>query len=80
MSGNKIRHANVHGTMTVDQLIQQMDGCAFGAGSVAMACDILEEMQADDVTKFFGLSGAMVPAGMRKIVSDMIREGYIDIL
>ena len=80
MSGNRIKHANVHGTMTVDQLIGQMDGCAFGAGRLARACDILEEMQADDVTKFFGLSGAMVPAGMRKIVSDMIREGYIDIL
>ena len=31
-------------------------------------------------TKFFGLAGAMVPAGMRNIVSDMIRGGEIDIL
>jgi deoxyhypusine synthase len=80
MSENRIRHADIHGTMTVDQLVKQMDGCAFGAGRIGAACDILEEMQAEDVTKFFGLSGAMVPAGMRKIISDMIRDGYIDVL
>jgi deoxyhypusine synthase len=80
MMGNKIRHAEIHGTMTVNELMQQLDGCAFGAGRISRACDILEEMQAEDVTRFFGLSGAMVPAGMRNIVSDMIRDGYIDIL
>ena len=80
MSENRIRHADIHGTMTVDQLVKQMEGCAFGAGRIGAACDILEEMQAEDVTKFFGLSGAMVPAGMRKIVADMIRDGYIDVL
>lgn len=80
MMGNRIKPAEIRGTMTVDQLIGQLDGCAFGAGRIARACDILEEMQADDVTKFFGLSGAMVPAGMRNVVSDMIRDGYIDIL
>jgi len=80
MSDNKIRHAEIHGTMTVNELMLQLDGCAFGAGRIAGACDILEKMQADDVTKFFGLSGAMVPAGMRNMVSDMIRDGYIDVL
>ncbi len=80
MNGNKIRHAEVRGTMTVDGLMRQMEGCAFGAGRIARACDILEKMQAEDVTRFFGLSGAMVPAGMRNVVSDMIRDGYIDVL
>jgi len=80
MSENRIRHASIHGTMTVDQLVRQMGGCAFGAGRIGAACDILEEMQAQDVLKFFGLSGAMVPAGMRNIISGMIRDGYIDVL
>jgi deoxyhypusine synthase len=80
MNNNKIKHAEIHGTMTVDELMRQLEGCAFGAGRISRACDIMEEMQAEDVTRFFGLSGAMVPAGMRKIVSDMIRDGYIDIL
>lgn len=80
MNHDRIRHADIHGTMTVDALVRQMGGCAFGAGRIAAACDVLEEMQAEDVTKFFGLSGAMVPAGMRTLISDMIRDGYIDIL
>ncbi|MCD1295247.1 deoxyhypusine synthase [Methanocella sp. CWC-04] len=80
MYENRIQHANIRGTMTVNDLVKEMNGCAFGAGRLAMACDILEEMQDDGVTKFFGLSGAMVPAGMRNIVSDMIRDGHIDIL
>jgi deoxyhypusine synthase len=78
--GNRIKHADIHGTMTVNHLVMQMDGCAFGAGRLARACDVLEEMQAPDVTRFFGLSGAMVPSGMRHIVSDMIRDGMIDVL
>jgi deoxyhypusine synthase len=66
--------------MTVNELVGQLEGCAFGAGRLARACDIFEEMQAEDVTRFFGLSGAMVPSGMRQVISDMIRDGYIDIL
>jgi len=45
------------------------------------AVDIYREMINDrECTKFFGLAGAMVPAGMRHIVSDMIRDREIDIL
>jgi deoxyhypusine synthase len=34
----------------------------------------------EKTTKFFGLAGAMVPAGMGGIVSDLIRDDHIDIL
>jgi deoxyhypusine synthase len=37
-------------------------------------------MQAEDVTSFFGLAGAMIPAGMRQVVVDMIRRRDIDVL
>ncbi len=80
MTEERIRHAEIRGTMTADALVRQMGACAFGAGRIAAACDVLEEMQAKDVTKFFGLSGAMVPAGMRHLIADMIRDGYIDVL
>ncbi len=80
MTDDRIRHADIRGTMTADALVRQLEGCAFGAGRIAEACSVLAEMQAEDVTKFFGLSGAMVPAGMRHLVADMIRDGYIDIL
>ena len=50
-------------------------------GSLARAADIWEQMLRDkETTKFFGLAGAMVPAGMGGIVSDLIKDGHIDIL
>jgi len=67
--------------MTVSELVDSFSGCAFGAGRIYEAVDIYREMINDgECTKFFGLAGAMVPAGMRQIVSDMIRDEEIDIL
>ncbi len=76
-----IRHVKITRDMTVKQLVNSFSGAAFGAGRLSEAVDIYREMVSDnECTKFFGLAGAMVPAGMRQIVSDMIRDGDIDIL
>jgi deoxyhypusine synthase len=76
-----IKHAKIGRDMTVSELVEAFSGCAFGAGRLFEAVDIYREMVKDrECTKFFGLAGAMVPAGMRQIVSDMIRDGEIDIL
>lgn len=76
-----IKHAKIEHDMTVSELVEAFSGCAFGAGRLFEAVDIYREMVADsECTKFFGLAGAMVPAGMRQVVSGMIREREIDIL
>ncbi len=76
-----IKHAKITQDMTVNQLVDSLSDCAFGAGRLCEAVEIYREMVNDkDCTKFFGLAGAMVPAGMRQIVSDLIQEGEIDIL
>lgn len=73
--------AKITHDMTVRQLVDSFSNCAFGAGRLSEAADIYREMVRDsECTKFFGLAGAMVPAGMRQIVSDAIRDGDIDIL
>ena len=68
--------------MTVNELVLEMGGAgAYNGGSLYHAVDIYEKMLSDpDMTKFFGLSGAMVPAGMGGIVSTLIEKGHIDIL
>ena len=70
----------IRGKMTVDQLIQQFHNSgSFGAGRVATACDIYERMLRDeDCTVFLALAGAMVPAGMRSLIADLLRENLID--
>jgi deoxyhypusine synthase len=77
---NPVKHAKVEKGITVAALIQQYENCAFGAGRLAKAVKIYKEMQAEDVTSFFGLAGAMVPSGMRQVVVDMIKRRDIDVL
>jgi deoxyhypusine synthase len=68
--------------MTVNELVAAMGKAgAYNGGSLARAADIWEQMLRDEeTTKFFGLAGAMIPAGMGGIVSDLIRAGHIDVL
>jgi len=68
--------------MTVNQLVQQFSQSgSFGAGRLARACDIFEHMIRDkECTVFLSLAGAMVPAGLRRVISDLIRRRLIDAL
>lgn len=75
-----VRQMEIRPGMTVDELVRTMEGCGFGARRLSEAACIYEEMLSEDYTKFFALSGAMVPAGMRNVVSGLIRNGYIDVL
>ncbi|WP_049899229.1 deoxyhypusine synthase [Halococcus agarilyticus] len=75
-----IEHATVQEGMTVGQLVDEYGKAGIGAGALHEAVDITAAMFDDDVTTFVGLAGAMVPAGMRRIVADLIRDGHIDVL
>ena len=66
--------------MTVGELAEEMKltGVMQG-GRVGKAVDIVAEMFSDPgYTTFITLSGPLVPGGMRVILRDLIRDGYID--
>jgi deoxyhypusine synthase len=77
-----VKHIKITKTLTVNELIEQFKNSgSFGAGRLASACDIYEKMLKDkDCTVFLALSGAIVPAGMRSIVVDLIRKGLVDVI
>jgi deoxyhypusine synthase len=77
-----VTQLHVKPAMTVNELVMAMGKAgAYNGGSLSRAVDIWEQMLRDkETTKFFGLAGAMVPAGMGGIVSDLIKDGHIDIL
>jgi deoxyhypusine synthase len=76
-----VEHAEVRAGMTVGELTSEYGKAGIGAADLAEAVDIYAEMLGrEDVTNFVGLAGAMVPAGMRRIVSELIRDGHIDAL
>lgn len=77
-----VRQIHLRPGMTVAELVDAMGAAgAYNGGSLAEAVSITEAMFSDPkATRFFGLAGAMVPAGMGGIVSDLLECGYIDIL
>jgi deoxyhypusine synthase len=68
--------------MSVDQLVRELSRAgAYNGGALARAADLCEEMFRDKgATRFLGLAGAMVPAGMGGLVSDLVEHRYIDVL
>jgi deoxyhypusine synthase len=79
---NPVKHVKIDGKMTVNQLMQQFGNSgSFGAGRLAAACDTYEKMVRDEAcTIFLALSGAVVPAGMRTLITDLIRSGFVDVI
>ena len=80
--GEPVSQVAIRPGMSVDELVRELGRAgAYNGGALARAADICERMFADDgAAVFFGLAGAMVPAGMGGIVSDLLSRGYIDVL
>ncbi|MES3517923.1 MAG: deoxyhypusine synthase [Natronomonas sp.] len=75
-----IGHADVASGMSVGELVSAYGNAGIGAADVSEAVEVTAEMFDEETTVFLGLAGAMVPAGMRSIVTTLIREGYVDAL
>lgn len=77
----KVKQIEITKGMKASELVKQMGlSGVMGAGRIAKAAEILKEMKNDKgCVKFFGFAGAMVPGGMKNIVTDLLQNGYIDI-
>jgi len=76
-----VRGVDVWAGMTVGDLAAEYGAAGAGAADLSRAVEITAEMLGDDeVTTLLGLAGAMVPLGMRGIVADLLRDGYVDAL
>ena len=78
----KVNPINVTPDMRVSELLDQFDKSGvLGAGRVSRACNILADMISDeDMNVFLSLGGPLIPGGMRNIVSQMIREGHVNLI
>jgi deoxyhypusine synthase len=66
-------------SMKVSELVDGMEGAGFGAGKINKASIIMKKMFADEKCKIFmGLAGAMVPAGMKLVVLNLLND--VDVL
>jgi len=76
----KVHQIRLRPGMTVGELAEEMrlTGVMQG-GRVGKAAEIVAEMFRDpSYTVFITLSGPLVPGGMRVILRDLIRDGYVD--
>jgi deoxyhypusine synthase len=59
--------------MKVSELVDEMGGAGFGAEAISKASQVMKDMFLDKECKIFiGMAGAMVPAGMKQIIIDML--------
>lgn len=77
-----VRQIHLKPGITVAELVDLFGKTgAYNAGALYRATNIFERMIRDRAAiRFFGLAGAMVPAGMGGIVADLIEQGHIDVL
>jgi deoxyhypusine synthase len=70
----------IRGDATVDDLVKQFSNISFQARNLGVAVEIWERMLDDEALIFLGLAGAMVPAGMRRVVSYLLKNRFVDCL
>lgn len=59
-------------------LLEKMQGISFQGRNLGIAFQIWKRMLGDRVTIMMGLSGAMIPGGMRRLVAYMIKHRLVD--
>ena len=69
-----------HRDRSVAGILMKMEGAGFQGRTLADAHNLWLEMLADNGTIFMGLSGALVAAGMRRLISYLIKNHYVDVV
>ncbi len=65
---------------SVASLLKKMGSTGFQARNLSLAAEVWQKMLTEGAFVFLGLAGAMVPAGMRRLLALLIRRRYIDCL
>ena len=77
-----VRHIRLRKGMSVSQLVDEMNATGvLGAGKIGQASELMAEMFGNpDYTVFLTLAGALVPAGLRRIIGDLLEAEYVNVL
>jgi deoxyhypusine synthase len=65
---------------SVAGLLEKMEGTGFGARQLAESHRIWLDMLGDNTTIFVAASGALIPAGMRRLLAYIIKNRFVDVL
>ena len=70
----------IDGDVSVSELLSRMGRASFQGRNLSIARDVWMNMLSGHNTIFMGLAGALVPAGMRKLLVHIIESRWIDCL
>ena len=73
---------DVEGIDTISGMLSAFNNTSFQSRNLARCVEIFTKMleDPDEPTIFLGLAGAMVPAGMKKVVSTMVKRKMVDVV
>lgn len=77
----RVKHIELKPGMRVDEMVEEMGKSGvFSAGRVAKAVEIYREMLKAGSTIFMGVGGALIPGGLRCVLTQAIKEGLVDVM
>ena len=75
----KVKPMKIWPGMTTNELVNEMSKSgSFMSGMLAKTVDTYEEMVKSNSYIFLTLSGALVPAGMNKVIIELIERGLVN--
>jgi deoxyhypusine synthase len=76
-----VRHFDLKKAHSVFDLVQAFRHTSFQSRNIFKCFEVLQKMLADPrCLIFLGLSGAMIPGGMRQLIRDMIEMRLVDVI
>ena len=76
-----IRQIDLERTRTIGELLNAFGGASIQARNLSACLETYREMLEDrECTIFLGISGPLIAAGLRKVLSDMVKKGLVDVI
>ncbi len=76
----EVKQIDIIKSREIVNFIDSYRNFGFQANNLYRACKIFEEMIEKEATIFMGISGALVAAGLRKILSELIKEEIVNVI
>lgn len=73
---------DIEGIDTISGMLSAFNNTSFQSRNLARCVEIFTKMleDPDEPTIFLGLAGAMIPAGMKKVISTMVKRKMVDVI
>ncbi len=76
-----VSHLDLTEVSSVAELVEAFSGCSFQSRNLARCAKVFLKMVRDrEAVIFLGISGALIPGGLRKVIRDLIHLNLVDVV